>query len=147
MDKKRVMSYYFRHIFFIFLLSAPWQPTIFSKRQEEKYDSFQHFANISIGSNLTVFDETDVNIYCDVRSAGNSTTYPITWTRKVESAIPRDLLPGRNLIIRNIKKEDAGVYKCVVNDGIVNGDEMTSTIEVIRKYSLFSKVVTLFLML
>ena len=115
------------YIFDLKLFSAAGQPTIFSERYNKKFFVDEPVANISIGTNITIYENTKLVIRCKVKA--NSSQYKIKWSTTSSSHSFKLLVKDEAFIILNkVTQKDGGVYKCTVNKGHTDGDEETSNI-------------------
>lgn len=109
------------------------EATIFSQRKTVEFSPDDKVANITIGTNATVYDNTKVNIFCPVQS------YPfrlrVRWrVNGVKSTlgIRRFGYSGTDLQIRRATKFHSGQYICV-GETFLGADSESSTLTVISK--------------
>ena len=122
---------------FISLLSSvPGQPTIFSKRGIRQLSVTEKVANISIGTDLTVFQGTNLVFWCDVRPKGSS--YSIRWiTPSTSNPLTHIIRSEGSLEIPNASYRENGYYYCSVSNQNGPADQQRSSVRVIRKIPYF----------
>ena len=123
----------FNIYFFYHKNTVSGQPTIFSQRGFRQLSVTDKIANVSIGTDLTVFQGTTLSFWCDVRPKGSS--YSIRWITPSTSNPLFHVARSEEgtLQIPNASYKENGYYYCSVSNQNGPADQQRSSVRVIRK--------------
>lgn len=126
-----------RTLLCIYCIIVPFQPTIFSERTKLKLAVTAKAANISIGTDVTLYDQSDLYINCDIKPKGNASV-SIQWKSTSASVKFQQAIKTVPILhLKSIDSRENGVYVCSVKDENNRGDEQRSIINVICKLMIF----------
>lgn len=110
-----------------------WQPTIFSERLKKVFKISETLANISVGVDATLYEGTEVFIYCNVKSKKK---IQIEWKSDLSSEKFQTLVRDTTVLkLGTVSIDDAGSYTCVVNGGMEKGDQQQTVLTILGKRS------------
>ena len=128
-----MLSRIYKTLLCIYCIIVPFQPTIFSERTKLKLAVTTKTANISIGTDVTLYDQSDLYINCDIKSKRNASV-SVQWKSTSASVkFQQAIKTVPILYLKSIDSRENGVYVCSVKDENNHGDEQRSIINVICK--------------
>ena len=116
------------------IISGPGEATILGKRKRIEFSPEDRTANITIGTNATLYEGTNVKLICPVQA------YPfrlrVRWILRgvrLTGGIRRSGYYGTDLQIRRATKLHSGTYICI-GESQLGSDKESSTITVLREF-------------
>ena len=110
---------------------VPGQPTIYSKRGLKALAISDKYAKVSVGTNITTYDNVTIHIYCNIKAFPKD--YSMEWTKEgsvdPKSAFANTVKTEPTLILENIVVEDSGIYYCNVKSPL-GGDRQVTQLKV-----------------